>query len=190
MRRRGFLNRLRVVTPGLKTNAGEGGLALGATGGLTLPSATADLPEAGALAQTVEPLLFDQLHDLRLDLLSQLSSGKKEDNTPEDYVSLLFLLHPVVLPTGFSGPFLRGLICLAAHARRVRVYLIRLSYIDPSGGARPTRGRPVTHLGNLKRILFQLRCVNRTPFWSFIEVQQTPAEPQWELLISKVFSFA
>lgn len=71
----------------LKTNEGEGGLALAATAGLTLPSATADLPEAGALAQTVEPLLFDQLHDLRLDLLSQLSSEKKEDNTPENYVN-------------------------------------------------------------------------------------------------------
>lgn len=56
------------------------------TAGLTLPSATADLPEASALAQTVEPLLFDQLHDLRLDLLSQLSS-EKQDNTPENYVS-------------------------------------------------------------------------------------------------------
>lgn len=44
---------------------------------LTLPPATADLPEAGALAQTVEPLLFDQLHDLRLDLLSQLSAEKR-----------------------------------------------------------------------------------------------------------------
>lgn len=44
---------------------------------LTLPPATADLPEAGALAQTVEPLLFDQLHDLGLDLLSQLSAGKR-----------------------------------------------------------------------------------------------------------------
>lgn len=43
---------------------------------LTLPPATADLPEAGALAQTIEPLLFDQLHDLRLDLLSQLSAEK------------------------------------------------------------------------------------------------------------------
>lgn len=67
---------------GLKTKAG-GGLALPATAGLTLPSATADLPEAGALAQTVEPLLFDQLHDLRLDLLSQLSSEKRRQHTRE-----------------------------------------------------------------------------------------------------------
>lgn len=56
----------------------EAGLWVGApTPGLTLPPAAADLPEAGALAQTIEPLLFDQLHDLRLDLLPQLSAEKK-----------------------------------------------------------------------------------------------------------------
>ena len=35
--------------------------------------AVVGLLEAGALTQPVEPLLFDQLHDLRLDLLPQLS---------------------------------------------------------------------------------------------------------------------
>lgn len=74
------------------------------------------------------------------------------------------------------------------------MYVFTLSesrYIDPSGGAWPARGRPLTHLGNLelKRILFQLRCVNRTPLCSFIETEQTPAEPQRELLMSKVFCF-
>lgn len=39
---------------------------------LTLPPATTDFPEAGTLTQPVEPLLFDQLHDLGLDLLPQL----------------------------------------------------------------------------------------------------------------------
>lgn len=39
---------------------------------LTLPPATTDFPEAGSLTQPVEPLLFDQLHDLWLDLLPQL----------------------------------------------------------------------------------------------------------------------
>lgn len=45
--------------------------------GLTLPPATTDFPEAGSLTQPVEPLLFDQLHDLWLDLLPKLPSEKK-----------------------------------------------------------------------------------------------------------------
>lgn len=43
---------------------------------LTLPSATTDLPEACSLTQPVEPLLFDQLHDLGLDFLPQLPAEK------------------------------------------------------------------------------------------------------------------
>lgn len=39
---------------------------------LTLPPATTDFPEAGSITQPVESLLFDQLHDLWLDLLPQL----------------------------------------------------------------------------------------------------------------------
>lgn len=45
---------------------------------LTLPPAAADLPEAGSFAQPVEPLLLDQLHDLRLDLLPQLPAGHQD----------------------------------------------------------------------------------------------------------------
>lgn len=48
---------------------------------LTLPPATADFPEAGTLTQPVEPLLFDQLHDLGLDLLSQLPEKMTFGNT-------------------------------------------------------------------------------------------------------------
>lgn len=66
----------------------RGRLDRAATAGITLPSATADLPEAGALAQTVEALLFDQLHDLWLDLLSQLSSEKKDTHTHQRIVSI------------------------------------------------------------------------------------------------------
>lgn len=50
---------------------------------LTLPSATTDLPEAGSFTQPVEPLLFDQLHDLGLDLLSQLPAGNKINKTKQ-----------------------------------------------------------------------------------------------------------
>lgn len=39
---------------------------------LTLPPAATDFTEAGSIAQPVEPLLLDQLHDLGLDLLPQL----------------------------------------------------------------------------------------------------------------------
>lgn len=45
---------------------------------LTLPPATTDFPEAGSLTQPVEPLLFDQLHDLRLNLFPQLPSKKAD----------------------------------------------------------------------------------------------------------------
>lgn len=48
---------------------------------LTLPPATADFPEAGSVTQPVEPLLFDQLHDLGLDFLSQLTLEKQKMNT-------------------------------------------------------------------------------------------------------------
>jgi hypothetical protein len=44
----------------------------------TLPPAAADLPEAGSITQTVEPLLFDKLHDLWLDLLPQLPTDQRE----------------------------------------------------------------------------------------------------------------
>lgn len=42
----------------------------------TLSPAAADLPEAGAFTQAVEALLFDQLHDFRLDLLPQLPAQR------------------------------------------------------------------------------------------------------------------
>lgn len=45
---------------------------------LTLPPATADFPEAGSFTQPVEPLLFDQLHDLWLDLFPQLPAEQKK----------------------------------------------------------------------------------------------------------------
>lgn len=75
-----LLRPLPSITAQLKTEDGRSRRAEPGTPALatplTLPPATADLPEAGALAQTVEPLLLDQLHDLRLDLLSQLSAGR------------------------------------------------------------------------------------------------------------------
>lgn len=78
--------------------------------GLTLASAAADLPEAGALAQTIEPLLLDQLHDLRLDLLPQLSvgGGKRQHavSAGENHVSHICseasVGHAVVMPTANS----------------------------------------------------------------------------------------
>lgn len=87
--------------------------------------------------------------------------------TPPNHVAFQ---NNAVLLTGLqvpsSGSFVSSL--------TLGVYVFTLSesrYIDPSGGARPARGRPLTHLGNLelKRILFQLRCVNRTPLCGFIE---------------------
>lgn len=60
---------------------------------LTLSAAAADLPEHGPLTQPVESLLADQLQQLRLQALFQLSEGKKKKkenqlhinktNTPE-----------------------------------------------------------------------------------------------------------
>lgn len=55
---------------------------------LTLPPATADFPEAGSLTQPVEPLLFDQLHDLGLNLLSQLPSEKQKMNEHTHIIGL------------------------------------------------------------------------------------------------------
>ncbi len=46
---------------------------------LTLSPSAADLPEAGALTQTIEALLFDQLHDLWLDFLPKLPGETSED---------------------------------------------------------------------------------------------------------------
>lgn len=48
---------------------------------LTLSPSAADLSEAGALAQTIEALLFDQLHDLWLDFLPKLPGETSEDHT-------------------------------------------------------------------------------------------------------------
>lgn len=48
---------------------------------LTLPPATTDFPEAGSITQPVEPLLFNQLHDLGLDLLPQLPLETQKMNT-------------------------------------------------------------------------------------------------------------
>lgn len=48
---------------------------------LTLSPSAADLPEAGALTQTIEALLFDQLHYLWLDFLPKLPGETSEDPT-------------------------------------------------------------------------------------------------------------
>ena len=48
---------------------------------LTLSPSAADLPEAGALTQTIEALLFDQLHDLWLDFLPELPGETSENHT-------------------------------------------------------------------------------------------------------------
>lgn len=47
----------------------------------TLSPSAADLPEAGALTQTIEALLFDQLHDLGMDFLPKLPGETSEDHT-------------------------------------------------------------------------------------------------------------
>lgn len=47
---------------------------------LTLSPSAADLPEAGALTQTIEALLFDQLHDLWLDFFPKLPGETAEDH--------------------------------------------------------------------------------------------------------------
>lgn len=56
---------------------------------LTLSPATADFPKAGSLTQPVEPLLFDQLHDLRLDLFPQLPAEQHTVMTSESYTEVL-----------------------------------------------------------------------------------------------------
>lgn len=54
---------------------------------LTLSPSAADLPEAGALTQAIEALLFDQLHDLWLYFLPKLP-GETSDKC-----SLKVLIH-------------------------------------------------------------------------------------------------
>lgn len=44
---------------------------------LTLPPAVAQFPEAASLTQPVEPLLLDELQDLRLNSLPQLAASER-----------------------------------------------------------------------------------------------------------------
>lgn len=73
---------------GAEEDTGEGGgsqlgidgmgTGFSAAATLTLPPAVAKFPEAASLTQPVEPLLLDELQDLRLNSLPQLSAAERE----------------------------------------------------------------------------------------------------------------